>query len=67
MRENGSGLTLGWSGTPQCIGASKKEKEINKIGATIRIGQEGWCLPYAGFFTLETLQHAKCMTCQNRC
>ena len=23
------------------------------IGATIRIGRESWCLPYAGFFTVK--------------
>ena len=27
----------------------KKEKKKNGIGATIRIGWESWCLPYAGF------------------
>ena len=25
----------------------------NCIGPTIRIGGESWCLPYAGFFTLN--------------
>ena len=34
----------------------------NRIGPTIRIGQESWCLPYAGFFSddsQETCKHAK--------
>ena len=26
--------------------------ETKNTGATIRIGQEIWCLPYAGFFTM---------------
>ena len=25
------------------------------IGATIRIGQESWCLPYAGFFLVRLI------------
>ena len=30
MTENGSGLTLGWSGTPQCI--KRIEKESGRVG-----------------------------------